>query len=307
MPSTYTDGLLDLEKQANGENENTWGNKLNTALDVVDRAITGFNQKSVAGGSNVTLTQTESEYAFIELTGALTANIEVYPVSAEEKLTWVKNNTSGAYTLTFKPSGGSGVQIPQGETALVYSDGTNIAQITKASDLSAPGAIGDTTPGSGAFSTLSASGLITASAGITFGDETLDEYDEGTWTPQLEDAAGPGTHAVQFGAYTRIGRLVHIQCRIRITAFGSIGSGQLRISGLPFTPATVDGGFSLIVNPDDDWNINTSMNSGSFAYTNSGYIYFYHMDTTGPDNLVGTTKTQIGSGAAVQVGGWYHI
>jgi len=147
----------------------------------------------------------------------------------------------------------------------------------------------------------------TMTSGLNFGNETLDQYDEGTWTPQLEDSVGSATHAVQSGHYTRIGRLVHINARVRITAFGSMGTNQMRLSGLPFTPASVDGGFGFLVRPDDDWDINSDMNSGSWCYSNSGYAYFYHMDATNPDNLVGTTKSQINAAAAFQIDGWFHI
>src|SRR5690606_2607584 len=53
--------------------------------------------------------------------------------------------------------------------------------------------------------------LQTFSAGISFGDETLNVYDEGTWTPVLT-LATPGsssvTYTAQSGTYVRIGRLV---------------------------------------------------------------------------------------------------
>jgi hypothetical protein len=59
MASTYTTRLR-LEKQATGENANTWGDKTNVNFDLIDEAIYGYASKSVAGSSNVTLTNSNA-------------------------------------------------------------------------------------------------------------------------------------------------------------------------------------------------------------------------------------------------------
>lgn len=66
---------------------------------------------------------------------------------------------------------------------------------------------------------------------------TLDDYEEGTWTPRIDGttAAGVGTYSVQAGTYTKIGRAV--------TAYGLVvwsahtGTGNMLLAGLPFTAA----------------------------------------------------------------------
>ena len=62
------------------------------------------------------------------------------------------------------------------------------------------------------------------------GANTLDDYEEGTWTPSL---GGNTTYNQQTGTYTKIGRLVFISSRLEINAIGT-GSTTL-ISGAPFT------------------------------------------------------------------------
>jgi hypothetical protein len=66
---------------------------------------------------------------------------------------------------------------------------------------------------------------------------TLDDYEEGTFTPSFTFSSGSVTYSTQTGAYTKIGRLVN--CTI---AFGLSGtsspSGSVGISGLPFTNGT---------------------------------------------------------------------
>lgn len=67
---------------------------------------------------------------------------------------------------------------------------------------------------------------------------TLDDYEEGTWTPVLTFAT-PGNlstaYSTQFGAYTKIGRLVIAQFRLNLSTFThTTASGNLQITGLPF-------------------------------------------------------------------------
>ena len=62
---------------------------------------------------------------------------------------------------------------------------------------------------------------------------TLDDYEEGTWTPSV---GGTATYTLQEGFYTKIGRIVFINVRLTINVIGT-GSTST-ISGLPFTSAS---------------------------------------------------------------------
>jgi hypothetical protein len=67
---------------------------------------------------------------------------------------------------------------------------------------------------------------------------TLDDYEEGTWTPQITFAT-PGdlavTYSVQDGSYTKIGRLVVIDFNLVTSAFThTTAAGSLRVTGVPF-------------------------------------------------------------------------
>lgn len=68
---------------------------------------------------------------------------------------------------------------------------------------------------------------------------TLDDYEEGTWTPAFGGTTDPDsvTYATQSGRYTKIGRLVHYTFHLQTSAvtIGS-GTGALRLNGGPFTP-----------------------------------------------------------------------
>jgi len=77
------------------------------------------------------------------------------------------------------------------------------------------------------------------SSGVTFpatqsassDANTLDDYEEGTWTPTI---GGTATYYTQAGRYVKIGRIVvvHFQCEINVRGTGS----TTIMTGLPFNP-----------------------------------------------------------------------
>ena len=91
----------------------------------------------------------------------------------------------------------------------------------------------------------------TSGAGISFpatqsastDGNTLDDYEEGSWTPSL---GGTATYSVQSGTYVKIGRFVYIQGQISVTLIGT-GSAT-RISGLPFTVSSASGDGVAVIN-----------------------------------------------------------
>jgi hypothetical protein len=85
----------------------------------------------------------------------------------------------------------------------------------------------------------------TSGAGITFpatqsassNANTLDDYEEGTWTPVyqgISGSIGSTAYSVQRGRYTKVGRMVFATAEIELTNKGSWTSGVV-ISGLPFS------------------------------------------------------------------------
>lgn len=74
---------------------------------------------------------------------------------------------------------------------------------------------------------------------------TLDDYEEGTWTPS--DASGAGlSFTVNSATYTKIGRCVYVSCYIIYPATAN-GSTAL-IGGLPFAAASVQVGTASATN-----------------------------------------------------------
>lgn len=127
MASSFSDRLK-LELQASGENAGTWGDKTNNNLQVVDAFVNGYLSKSVAGSSDVTLTTADASSTaecsnkVIELTGALTGNINVFVPATESNYVFF-NNTTGSFTLTVAPTGhtANGAAITQGSHTMIYN------------------------------------------------------------------------------------------------------------------------------------------------------------------------------------------
>ena len=118
--------------------------------------------------------------------------------------------------------------------------------------------------------TTSANGI-----GITFpatqsastNANTLDDYEEGTWTPSVTLNTGTATtYSNQSGTYTKTGRVV-VLLGLVIPTNGTLGSagGYIRMTGLPFTPSGTVG----VGSGANGSNLNNGV-STTFAYTSSG-------------------------------------
>ena len=113
MASTYT--ALGVELMATGENAGTWGTKTNTNLNIIEQISGGFSAQSIAGGAQTTAlsvsdgsTGAVMSHRMIEFTGSITGNqIVTIPLDAQT-FYFLRNSTSGAYTVQFKYASGSG-------------------------------------------------------------------------------------------------------------------------------------------------------------------------------------------------------
>ena len=112
----------------------------------------------------------------------------------------------------------------------------------------------------------------TSGAGITFpatqsastDANTLDDYEEGSWTPTLDSGGCSGT-----AYYTKIGRQVTIKGTIAWTSDGAGGIG-VTINNLPFTAATSTYGFAGWIGIALDAG---DTQAGSFINANSSLVF----------------------------------
>lgn len=90
----------------------------------------------------------------------------------------------------------------------------------------------------GATPSASGAGItFPATANLSSDANTLDDYEEGTFTPVLTGSTAPTiSYIVQAGTYIKVGRMVTVFIRLQWSSLTG-GSGNLRIQNLPFVGA----------------------------------------------------------------------
>ena len=76
---------------------------------------------------------------------------------------------------------------------------------------------------------------------------TLDDYEEGTWTPAINfGGASVGiTYTIQTGYYVKIGRVVHVNCYLLLSNKGS-STGAIAFTGFPFTANNASSAYNTL-------------------------------------------------------------
>jgi hypothetical protein len=140
----------------------------------------------------------------------------------------LEGNASGTGTFTVAaPNSSSNFTL-----TLPTNTGTIITQNSTPAFASTIGVGGATAAASGAGITFPASASASSDA------NTLDDYEEGTFTPTMTFAT-PGSssfgYAAQLGKYTKIGNTVVAWYKVALNSFSKgTASGDPRILGLPF-------------------------------------------------------------------------
>ncbi len=113
MASTYT--ALGVELMATGENAGTWGTKTNTNLNIIEQISGGYTVQDIAGGAQTTTLSVSDgstgavlSHRMIEFTGSISGNQIVTIPNDVQTFYFLRNSTSGAYTVQFKYATGSG-------------------------------------------------------------------------------------------------------------------------------------------------------------------------------------------------------
>ena len=135
MASTFSTNLR-FEKQADGENPNSWGLILNqNVIDLVDQAITSYttvalNTNSTTGyalTANNGSTDT-SRSAFLEITGAVSSTVSI-TIPSLTKGYFINNKATQAVAdknIVIKTAAGTGYTLPYGSNINIVTDSVSV-------------------------------------------------------------------------------------------------------------------------------------------------------------------------------------
>jgi hypothetical protein len=132
---------------------------------------------------------------------------------------------------------------------------------------------------------------------------TLDDYEEGTFTPTSAGGITSPTYTRQVGAYTRIGNLVYIQVSISLSG-GTRNSGQVIIGNLPFITSSFNGGVGLSVAYVNEQVVNSRTINIPTLYVNPSSIDIGFYDADG-GTFIGTEL--VGANFRIDFSGSYIV
>jgi len=157
---------------------------------------------------------------------------------------------------------------------------------------------------------------ITASHGIKFPAtqnassdvNTLDDYEEGTWTPALvgSTTAGSQSYTYQTGTYTKVGRLVVLEAAILLSAKGGTMAGDVRITGLPFTAGNSSQQYSLAVGLHQQFTLSAGYTDVTAAIP-AGQAYIDIKQNGSGVNSVNLTAAAVANSTAIWVTGAFFV
>lgn len=216
--STYSTNLK-VQLIGTGEENGTWGDVTNNAFNnVFEQAIVGYGTVNFSSDANTTLTLANGNtsqtarnlYLNVTSSSSLTATRDVIIPSITsgstpiQKLYIVKNATTGSQSIRIIGASGTGITVPNGVTAMVYSNGTNVVDVATYFSLLRSGTI-QLLGSSTGYSTFASANASATNYTITFPAESMSVGfrnipNTGTKTSSYTLAVGDIGKYVQVGA-----------------------------------------------------------------------------------------------------------
>ncbi len=100
-----------------------------------------FVSLAVPGSGDFVLSGANLDRISYRFTGALTGNRRIIVPNTTQQY-WADNQTSGAFTLEVVTAAGAGITVPQGQSVIVYCDGTDVINATSSTSVAFPITIG---------------------------------------------------------------------------------------------------------------------------------------------------------------------
>jgi len=225
-----------------------------------------------------------------------------------ESLVLNRNNSDGDIAL-FRKDGstvgsigsynGSDLYIGDGEAGVKFSNSNNSIIPWNTSTNASRDNNTDLGGSSDRFRNLYLSGgVVFGATGGAVTSKTLDDYEEGTWTPQIWDASSGGNQGSTTnadGKYVKVGNLVTITFRLQdIVTTGMTSGNTVHIRNLPFSAPTTQPVYRI----GNASIVNITLDSSAVSvtgYVYSTYIVIEEQLTTGVD-LIKVSQISSGTG-----------
>jgi hypothetical protein len=131
---------------------------------------------------------------------------------------------------------------------------------------------------------ISSAGVLSASAGIELGSgldataaNTLNDYEEGTWTPSVLTGSGVSIGTVYANSYIKIGKVCTLSASFQVNSTNTPSAYDIRFGGFPFSFAAFDnGGYPISL-------MYSHRQTPTLFMSRGGYVY-YQGTTVGGNN-----------------------
>jgi hypothetical protein len=267
----------DLEIDVVGSNNITFDTNSNERMRIDDSGNVGIGTNSPSAALHIkTSSSANTDQLYLESTdaGSQTGpDFYIHRNSASP----ADNDTLGALWFVGQDDAGNAANY-----ALLHARADDVSNGSEDGSLEFKVSVG---------STLTLKAAVTqhglALGGGTAEANSIDDYEEGTWTPDIKlvsASSTSSTYSTRSGQYTRIGNLCTVSCVIYNTAHS--GTGTAYIHGLPFTHATSAEsiGSAQMNTHSDSWSTNIGA-INSIIQSGESTIHMratYNTNTTGP-------------------------
>jgi hypothetical protein len=130
--------------------------------------------------------------------------------------------------------------------------------------------------------------------------ELLDDYEEGTWSPQWTSGGfSTLTMDVVNAHYTRVGNLVTVSAYVRTDGVTKLSAQTAYMSGLPFTPVSNDY-FAVNVGESNSW-LGDTPTAGYLENAGSGVRIRFRYRTTANGTTSALSSADFGTGTNANV------